>query len=167
MYFSVRIDIKHDRIESMKIVIQRVKRASCHIDQELVSEIQQGLLLLVGIADNDTEQDIAYAVRKIANMRIFSDEQDKMNLSVKDIANGAILSISQFTLFAETKKGNRPSFTKAGNPEHAKALYDKFNQALLAEVQTVTGIFGADMKIALENDGPVTLIIDTREVVSS
>ena len=124
MYFSVRIDIKHDRIESMKIVIQRVKRASCHIDQELVSEIQQGLLLLVGIADNDTEQDIAYAVRKIANMRIFSDEQDKMNLSVKDIPDGAVLSISQFTLFAETKKGNRPSFTKAGSPDHAKALYD-------------------------------------------
>ena len=129
----------------MKIVIQRVKRASCHIDQELVSEIQQGLLLLVGIADNDTEQDIAYAVRKIANMRIFSDEQDKMNLSVKDIPDGAVLSISQFTLFAETKKGNRPSFTKAGSPDHAKALYDKFNQAMAEEVPTVVGVFGADM----------------------
>ena len=163
MYFSVRIDIKHDRIESMKIVIQRVKRASCHIDQELVSEIQQGLLLLVGIADNDTEQDIAYAVRKIANMRIFSDEQDKMNLSVKDIPDGAVLSISQFTLFAETKKGNRPSFTKAGSPDHAKALYDKFNQAMAEEVPTVVGVSGADMQILLENDGPVTLVLETKD----
>lgn len=163
MYFSVRIDIKHDRIESMKIVIQRVKRASCHIDQELVSEIQQGLLLLVGIADNDTEQDIAYAVRKISNMRIFSDEQDKMNLSVKDIPDGAVLSISQFTLFAETKKGNRPSFTKAGSPDHAKALYDKFNQAMAEEVPTVVGVFGADMQILLENDGPVTLVLETKD----
>ncbi len=163
MYFSVRIDIKHDRIESMKIVIQRVKRASCHIDQELVSEIQQGLLLLVGIADNDTEQDIAYAVRKIANMRIFSDEQDKMNLSVKDIPDGAVLSISQFTLFAETKKGNRPSFTKAGSPDHAKALYDKFNQAMAEEVPTVVGVFGTDMQILLENDGPVTLVLETKD----
>lgn len=151
----------------MKLVIQRVKQASCRVDDRIISEIQQGLLLFVGIEDADTDADIAYAVRKVSHLRIFSDDADKMNLSVKDIANGAILSISQFTLFAETKKGNRPSFTKAGNPEHAKALYDKFNQALLAEVQTVTGIFGADMKIALENDGPVTLIIDTREVVSS
>ena len=147
----------------MKIVIQRVKRASCHIDQELVSEIQQSLLLLVGIADNDTEQDIAYAVRKIANMRIFSDEQDKMNLSVKDIPDGAVLSISQFTLFAETKKGNRPSFTKAGSPDHAKALYDKFNQAMAEEVPTVVGVFGADMQILLENDGPVTLVLETKD----
>lgn len=147
----------------MKIVIQRVKRASCHIDQELVSEIQQGLLLLVGIADNDTEQDIAYAVRKIANMRIFSDEQDKMNLSVKDIPDGAVLSISQFTLFSETKKGNRPSFTKAGSPDHAKALYDKFNQAMAEEVPTVVGVFGADMQILLENDGPVTLVLETKD----
>lgn len=147
----------------MKIVIQRVKRASCHIDQELVSEIQQGLLLLVGIADNDTEQDIAYAVRKIANMRIFSDEQDKMNLPVKDIPDGAVLSISQFTLFAETKKGNRPSFTKAGSPDHAKALYDKFNQAMAEEVPTVVGVFGADMQILLENDGPVTLVLETKD----
>ena len=151
----------------MKLVIQRVKQASCRVDDRIISEIQQGLLLFVGIEDADTDADIAYAVRKVSHLRIFSDDADKMNLSVKDIANGAILSISQFTLFAETKKGNRPSFTKAGNPEHAKALYDKFNQALQAEVQTVTGIFGADMKIALENDGPVTLIIDTRERVSS
>ena len=151
----------------MKFVIQRVKHASCMVDGRVISEIKQGLLLFVGVEDADTETDITYAVRKISHLRIFSDEADKMNLSVKDIVDGAILSISQFTLFAETKKGNRPSFTKAGNPAHAKALYDKFNQAMHAEVQTVTGIFGADMKIALENDGPVTLIIDTRERVSS
>ncbi|GAB2022383.1 D-aminoacyl-tRNA deacylase [Pseudolactococcus yaeyamensis] len=147
----------------MKIVIQRVKCASCWIDQTLVSEIQQGLLLLVGIEDTDTAQDVAYAVRKIVNMRIFSDEQDKMNLSVKAISNGAILSISQFTLFAETKKGNRPSFTKAGQPELAKVLYEKFNQAMAAEIQTAVGIFGADMQISLENDGPVTLILETKD----
>lgn len=147
----------------MKIVIQRVKRASCSINQNIVSEIQQGLLLLVGIEDVDTEQDVVYAVRKIANMRIFSDEQGKMNLSVKDIPDGSILSISQFTLFAETKKGNRPSFIKAGKPEYAKALYEKFNQAMAAEIQTAEGVFGADMQISLENDGPVTLILETKD----
>mgnify|MGYP003586975532 FL=1 len=158
-----RMRLKHDRIEGMKIVIQRVKRASCRIDQKIVSEIQQGLLLLIGIADTDTEQDIAYAVRKIANMRIFFFFFDKMNLSVKDISDGAILAISQFTLFAETKKGNRPSFTKAGNPDHAKALYEKFNQAMAAEIQTAIGVFGADMQISLENDGPVTLILEIQD----
>ena len=151
----------------MKIVIQRVKSASVSIDGIIKEKINQGFLLLVGVEDADSNFDLDHAVRKIAQMRIFSDEADKMNLSVKDIVDGAILSISQFTLFAETKKGNRPSFTKAGNPAHAKALYDKFNQAMHAEVQTVTGIFGADMKIVLENDGPVTLIMDTREVVSN
>ena len=151
----------------MKLVIQRVKHASCMVDGHIISEIKQGLLVFVGIEDADTDADISYAVRKISHLRIFSDDADKMNLSVKDIADGAILSISQFTLFAETKKGNRPSFTKAGKPAYAKAMYDKFNQTMQAEVQTVTGIFGADMKITLENDGPVTLIIDTREVVSN
>lgn len=151
----------------MKLVIQRVKHASCMVDGHIISEIKQGLLVFVGIEDADTDADISYAVRKISHLRIFSDDADKMNLSVKDIADGAILSISQFTLFAETKKGNRPSFTKAGKPAYAKAMYDKFNQTMQAEVQTVTGIFGADMKITLENDGPVTLIIDTRDVVSN
>lgn len=151
----------------MRLVIQRVKHASCRVDDCVISKIKQGLLVFVGIEDADTEQDISYAVRKITHLRIFSDEADKMNLSVKDIPNGAVLSISQFTLFAETRKGNRPSFTKAGDPVYAKGLYDKFNQALQAEIQTVTGIFGADMQIELENDGPVTLIIDTRESVAN
>lgn len=119
----------------MKIVIQRVKHAKCHVNQVLVSEIQQGLLLLIGIEDADGVKDISYAVRKIANMRIFSDENDKMNLSVKDIPDGRILSISQFTLYAETKKGNRPSFTKAGQPDHAQMLYQQFNEAMTLEVQ--------------------------------
>lgn len=148
-------------------MIQRVKHASCMIDNRVISEIKQGLLVFVGIEDADTEQDIRYAVRKIANLRIFSDATHKMNLSVKDIADGSVLSIFQFSLFAETKKGNRPSFTKAGNPTYASELYDRFNQALQVEIETVTGVFGADMQITLENDGPVTLLLDTREVVSS
>ena len=147
----------------MRLVIQRVKSASCMIDEAIFSEIKQGLLVFVGIEDADTAQDISYAVRKIVNLRIFSDADGKMNLSVKAIADGSILSISQFTLFAATKKGN----TKAGHPTHAKALYDQFNQALAAEIKTVTGMFGADMQIALQNDGPVTLIIDTSEVRQS
>ena len=151
----------------MRLVIQRVKSASCIIDEAIFSEIKQGLLVFVGIEDADTAQDISYAVRKIVNLRIFSDADGKMNLSVKAIADGSILSISQFTLFAATKKGNRPSFTKAGHPTHAKALYDQFNQALAAEIKTVTGVFGAEMQIALQNDGPVTLIIDTSEVRQS
>lgn len=145
----------------MKIVIQRVKHAKCHVNQVLVSEIQQGLLLLVGIEDADGVKDITYAVRKIANMRIFSDENDKMNLSVKDIPDGRILSISQFTLYAETKKGNRPSFTKAGQPDHAHMLYQQFNEAMTLEVPTLAGVFGADMQISLVNDGPVTILLDT------
>ncbi|MGX6991739.1 D-aminoacyl-tRNA deacylase [Pseudolactococcus reticulitermitis] len=147
----------------MKIVIQRVKRASCSVNQTIISEIQQGLLLLVGVEDADTVEDMAYAVRKIVNMRIFSDEQDKLNLSVKAIPDGAILSISQFTLFAETKKGNRPSFSGAGKPNFAQAMYEQFNASLSAEIPTKAGVFGADMQITLENDGPVTIILDTKK----
>ena len=110
----------------MKIVIQRVKRASVSIDNELYNQIQQGLLLLVGVAPDDAQEDVAYAARKIANMRIFSDDEDKMNLSVKDV-NGEILSISQFTLYADTKKGNRPAFIGAAQPDLASQLYDDFN----------------------------------------
>lgn len=153
---------KHDKIKGMKIVIQRVKHAKCHVAEKVVSEIQQGLLLLVGVEDADTEQDIAYAVRKIVNMRLFSDAADKMNLSVKDMPNGQILSISQFTLFADTKKGNRPSFSGAGKPDFAQAMYEQFNASLAAEIPTKAGIFAADMQIELLNDGPVTIILDTK-----
>ena len=146
----------------MKIVIQRVKRASVSIDSELYNQIQQGLLLLVGVAPDDVREDVAYAARKIANMRIFSDDEDKMNLSIKDV-KGEILSISQFTLYGETKKGNRPSFIEAARPEVAEPLYHQFNQILREtyEIQVETGIFGAMMDVSFTNNGPVTLIVES------
>ena len=145
----------------MKIVIQRVKRASVSIDNELYNQIQQGLLLLVGVAPDDAQEDVAYAARKIANMRIFSDDEDKMNLSVKDV-NGEILSISQFTLYADTKKGNRPAFIGAAQPDLASQLYDDFNELLGREIPVKTGVFAADMQVELINDGPVTIVLDTK-----
>jgi len=145
----------------MRIVIQRVSQASVTIDGKIAGEIQQGLLLLVGICPEDGQEDIEYAVRKISQMRIFSDDADKMNLSVQDVG-GQILSISQFTLYADTKKGNRPAFTGAARPDLATALYDQFNQKLAQTVPVQTGEFGADMKVSLVNDGPVTIVLDTK-----
>ena len=145
----------------MKIVMQRVSQASVTIDGKIAGAIQQGLLLLVGICPEDGPEDIEYAVRKISQMRIFSDQEDKMNLSVQDVG-GQILSISQFTLYADTKKGNRPAFTGAAKPELATALYDQFNQKLAQTVPVQTGEFGADMKVSLVNDGPVTIVLDTK-----
>lgn len=145
----------------MKLVIQRVKRASVSIDDQVYSQIQDGLLLLVGVGPEDEQKDLEYAVRKVTQMRIFSDEEGKMNLSVKDI-QGQILSVSQFTLFAQTKKGNRPAFIGAANPEMASQLYDDFNDLLEKEVPVKRGIFAADMAIELINDGPVTIILDTK-----
>ena len=145
----------------MKIVIQRVKEASVTIEGQVKGQIQQGLLLLVGVAPEDSQEDVDYAVRKISQIRIFSDENDKMNLSVQDIG-GQVLSISQFTLYADTKKGNRPAFTGAAKPDMATALYDQFNKQLAEFVPVQTGEFGADMKLALINDGPVTIILDTK-----
>ena len=145
----------------MRIVIQRVSQASVTIDGKIAGEIQQGLLLLVGICPEDGQEDIEYAVRKISQMRIFSDQEDKMNLSVQDVG-GQILSISQFTLYADTKKGNRPAFTGAAKPDLATALYDQFNQKLAQTVPVQTGEFGADMKVSLVNDGPVTIVLDTK-----
>lgn len=145
----------------MKIVIQRVKEASVTIEGQVKGQIQQGHLLLVGVAPEDSQEDVDYAVHKISHMRIFSDENDKMNLSVQDIG-GQILSISQFTLYADTKKGNRPAFTGAAKPDMATALYDQFNKQLAEFVPVQTGEFGADMKLALINDGPVTIILDTK-----
>ena len=145
----------------MKLVIQRVKRATVSIDGQVYSQIQEGLLLLVGVGPEDDQKDLEYAVRKITQMRIFSDEEEKMNLSVKDI-QGEILSVSQFTLFAQTKKGNRPAFIGAANPEMASQLYDDFNDLLEKEVPVKRGVFAADMAIELINDGPVTIILDTK-----
>ena len=145
----------------MKIIVQRVKQAQVSIDGQVYSQIKQGLVLLVGVAPEDQPEDLDYAVRKLVNMRIFSDAEGKMNLSVKDI-KGEILSISQFTLFADTKKGNRPAFTGAAKPDVAEAFYLEFNQELAKEVPVQTGIFGADMQVELINDGPVTIILDTK-----
>ncbi|WP_373471790.1 D-aminoacyl-tRNA deacylase [Carnobacterium alterfunditum] len=147
----------------MKIVIQRTKEASVSIEGTIMGEITHGLVLLVGIEEEDQQEDIDYLVRKISNMRIFEDSQGKMNLSIEDVG-GEILSISQFTLYADTKKGNRPGFTKAAKPETAIPIYDAFNAQLKATGLTVqTGIFGADMQVSLLNDGPVTIIIDSKQ----
>lgn len=145
----------------MKVVIQRVSEASVTIDEKIVGQIGQGLMLLVGVGPEDTQEDLDYAVRKIINMRIFSDADDKMNLSVQDI-KGSILSISQFTLYADTKKGNRPAFTGAAKPDMASDFYDQFNASLAEYLPVEKGIFGADMKVSLVNDGPVTIILDTK-----
>lgn len=145
----------------MKIIIQRVSQASVSIDRVVKGSIQVGLLLLVGVGPDDNQEDLDYAVRKIVNMRIFSDQDDKMNLSIQDI-HGAILSISQFTLFANTKKGNRPALTGAANPQMASQMYDDFNRQLAGFCPVETGVFGADMQVSLINDGPVTITLDTK-----
>ena len=146
----------------MKIIVQRVKQAQVSIEGQVYSQIKQGLLLLVGVGPEDQPEDLDYAVRKLVNMRIFSDAEGKMNLSVKDI-EGEILSISQFTLFADTKKGNRPAFTAAAKPGMAEAFYQDLNRELAKEVPVETGVFGADMQVELINDGPVTIILDTKK----
>lgn len=147
----------------MKAVIQRVSSASVTIESKIVATIQQGLLVLVGIEEADSQEDIDWLCLKIANLRIFGDENDVMNLSVKDI-DGEIIIVSQFTLQASTKKGNRPSYIKAARPEIAIPLYEKFITEMEATVgkKVQTGIFGADMKVALVNDGPVTIIMDSK-----
>lgn len=148
----------------MKVVIQRVKQASVTVDEKCISKINTGFLLLVGITHEDDEIIAAKMADKIAHLRVFTDDQDKMNLGLMDVG-GEILSISQFTLYADCKKGRRPSFDQAGRPEMAQPLYEKFN-CLLQEQGIVvkTGIFGADMKVALLNDGPVTIVLDSREL---
>ena len=147
----------------MKVVIQRVTSASVTIDSKIVADIKKGLLVLVGIEDADKQEDINWLCQKIANLRIFGDENEVMNLSVKDI-NGDIIVVSQFTLQALTKKGNRPSHIKAAKPEIAIPIYQNFVLQLEKELgkKVQTGVFGADMKVALLNDGPVTIIIDSK-----
>jgi D-tyrosyl-tRNA(Tyr) deacylase len=150
----------------MITVIQRVSEANVSIDQKLKSKIKKGLLILLGIGHEDNQEDIDWLISKISNLRIFSDIDDKMNLSIQDI-NGEVLVVSQFTLLASTKKGNRPSFTNAASPDLAIPLYEQFvcklSESLNKEIQT--GTFGADMKVGLVNDGPVTIIIDSKNRV--
>ena len=147
----------------MKVVIQRVSEASVTIDQNIVAQINKGLLILVGIESEDNFEDINWLVSKIVYLRIFGDEKNVMNLSVKD-SDGKIIVVSQFTLHALTKKGNRPSYIKAAKPEIAIPMYEKFVQLLELELgkKIQTGQFGADMKVALVNEGPVTIIIDSK-----
>ena len=147
----------------MKAVIQRVSQASVTIDSKKVSEISKGLLILVGIEDADSQEDITWLSSKIVNLRIFGDENDVMNCSVQDI-DGDIIVVSQFTLHASTKKGNRPSYIKASKPEFAIPMYENFVKSLEKDFskKVQTGIFGADMKVSLLNDGPVTILIDSK-----
>jgi D-tyrosyl-tRNA(Tyr) deacylase len=147
----------------MRTVLQRVKQASVTIDGAVKSQIEKGLMLLVGFEETDTEEDLNWLAAKICKLRIFDDEQGVMNLSVQDV-DGEILVVSQFTLHASTKKGNRPSYIKAAKPEIAIPFYEKFIEIIEIESgkKIQTGIFGADMKVALVNDGPVTILIDTK-----
>lgn len=147
----------------MRVVIQRVQSASVSINKSIFSSIDKGLLILVGVEETDTPEDIVWLCKKIIDIRIFPDESGKLNLSVKE-AGGAILVVSQFTLHASTKKGNRPSFIKAAKPEVAIPLYEEFISVLsaLAPKDIKTGVFGADMQVALINDGPVTIYIDSK-----
>jgi D-tyrosyl-tRNA(Tyr) deacylase len=148
----------------MRVVIQRVSEASVKVDGIVRGEVGSGLLLLLGIEDADTDDDVQWLASKIVNPRVFNDEQGVMNLSVKD-TGGDILLISQFTLHAATKKGNRPSYIRASKPDFAIPVYEKMISALGAELQRSiqTGVFGADMKVSLMNDGPVTIYIDSKQ----
>lgn len=147
----------------MKIVLQRVQEAKVTIDNKTVGAINKGLLLLLGIGNNDNEDDIDWLIKKVSQLRIFSDKSDKMNLSIQDI-DGEVLVISQFTLFANIKKGNRPSYIAAARPETAIPLYELFIQklGLVIAKPIQTGVFGADMQVSLINNGPVTIIMDSK-----
>ena len=149
----------------MKFVIQRVTHAEVEVEQEIIGSIQNGYLVLIGIAEDDTEEIADKLVKKLLGLRIFADENGKTNLSLKDV-NGSLLLISQFTLYADCRKGNRPSFVNAGNPEKANELYEYIIEKCRDDVPDVqTGSFGADMKITLLNDGPFTIILDSKELM--
>ena len=147
----------------MRVVIQRVTSASCTVDGKITGQINSGFLILLGVEDADTTEDMQWLAQKIVGMRVFSDENGLMNKALADV-DGGILLISQFTLFAQTKKGNRPSFIKAARPDKAIPLYEQMIELLntLTGKTTATGIFGADMKISLLNDGPVTILMDSK-----
>lgn len=145
----------------MKAVIQRVKKAQVSVGEEIVGSIQVGFLILLGITHDDTEEDVTWLVQKIEKLRVFSDDQGAMNLDLNAV-NGAVLIVSQFTLFANYKKGNRPSFINAAHPDQAKPLYQLFIEKIQISTPTQQGVFGADMQITLQNDGPVTILMDTK-----
>jgi D-tyrosyl-tRNA(Tyr) deacylase len=151
-------------LKKMRAILQRVTQASCTVDGKITGEIKLGFLVLLGIEDADTDDDLQWLAQKIASMRVFGDENGLMNKSLADV-NGNILLISQFTLFASTKKGNRPGFTRAARPDKAIPMYEQMIKTLeeLTNKKVATGIFGADMKISLLNDGPVTIIMDTKD----
>ncbi len=153
--------MQHSAALSMRALVQRSLQASVTIAGEVVGSIPQGLVVLVGVEHEDTAEDAEWLAGKISQMRIFGDAEGKMNLSVKDVG-GAVLVISQFTLHSSTKKGNRPGFTRAARPEHAVPLYEHFKACLAKEVPVQCGVFGADMQVALVNDGPVTIWMDSR-----
>ena len=146
----------------MRVVLQRVAHASVTVEKKVIGKIQRGFLLLVGVTHDDAMEDMEYLVRKIVQMRIFEDEEGKLNRSIQDIG-GEILSVSQFTLYADTKKGNRPSFSKAGPGDVALEMFEQFNGLLRdTGIPVETGQFGADMKVELLNDGPVTILLDSK-----
>lgn len=146
----------------MRVIVQRSLNSQVEVDNQVIGQINKGFVLLVGVTEEDAQEDVDYLARKIANIRLFEDEEGKMNLALKEVG-GAILSISQFTLYGNTKKGNRPSFTKAAKPAYADQLYLQLNQQLRDDygLEVQTGQFGANMKVTIENDGPVTIILDS------
>ena len=148
----------------MKFIVQRVCSAACRVDDEVTGSIQKGFMVLIGISDSDTKEIADKMIKKLIGLRIFEDSEGKTNLSLKDV-NGSLLLISQFTLYADCRKGNRPSFIKAGNPELANNLYEYIITNCKEEIPDVqTGIFGADMKISLVNDGPFTILLDSEDL---
>ena len=147
----------------MRIIVQRVNNASVVVDREVVGEIKKGILIFLGVGNEDDEKDLDYMVNKVLGLRIFQDEDDKMNLSVKDIS-GEILVVSQFTLYGDVRKGKRPSFTASAHPDIGKRLYEEFLVRLKTSgLKIENGIFGADMKVNLINDGPVTIMLDSKK----
>ena len=145
----------------MKLVVQRVKKAEVKVDGNIIGKIDKGFLVLIGIKVGDTKEQADYLVKKLCNLRVFSDENDKMNLSIKDV-KGKLLIVSQFTLYGDCSQGNRPSFIEAARPEEANPLYEYFcNQCELNNIEVQKGIFGADMKVSLVNDGPFTIVLDS------
>ena len=145
----------------MRVLVQRSLESSVEVDKKIVGHIDKGLVLLVGFTDGDTSEKIDYLVKKVLNLRIFDDENGVMNKSILDVG-GSILSISQFTLYADTKKGNRPSYINAMGGENAEKLYNEFNVKLSEYIEVETGIFGADMKVNITNDGPITIMLESR-----